>query len=172
MGFNEILKKLFGNKSTRDMKEIQPWVQKIKDAYPAIQQLDNDALRAKTLELKEYIKKSASEERRQIDELKKQVAKLYKEIDALKEGRLKLIQEKNELELALKEAEKHVCLQPDDKCLQRLNPNDHCRLRKILRGEYTKDHPDAILTEEDMKRLPADSGNNGNEGDKGKKEES
>ena len=73
MGFNEILKKLFGNKSTRDMKEIQPWVQKIKDAYPAIQQLDNDALRAKTLELKEYIKKSASEERRQIDELKKQV---------------------------------------------------------------------------------------------------
>ena len=73
MGFNEILKKLFGNKSTRDMKEIQPWVQKIKDAYPAIQQLDNDALRAKTLELKEYIKKSASEERHQIDELKKQV---------------------------------------------------------------------------------------------------
>jgi preprotein translocase subunit SecA len=73
MGFNEILKKLFGNKSTRDMKEIQPWVQKIKDAYPAIQQLDNDALRAKTLELKKYIKKSASEERRQIDELKKQV---------------------------------------------------------------------------------------------------
>ena len=73
MGFNEILKKLFGNKSTRDMKEIQPWVQKIKDAYPAIQQLDNDALRAKTLELKEYIKNSASEERRQIDELKKQV---------------------------------------------------------------------------------------------------
>ena len=108
----------------------------------------------------------------EVDELKKQVAKLYKEIDALKEGRLKLIQEKNELELALKEAEKHVCLQPDDKCLQRLNPNDHCRLRKILRGEYTKDHPDAILTEEDMKRLPADSGNNGNEGDKGKKEES
>ena len=108
----------------------------------------------------------------EVDELKKQVAKLYKEIDALKEGRLKLIQEKNELELALKEAEKHVCLQPDDKCLQRLNPNDHCRLRKILRGGYKEDHPDAILTEEDMKRQPADSGNNGNEGDKGKEEKS
>ena len=108
----------------------------------------------------------------EVDDLKKQVAKLYKEIDALKEGRLKLIQEKNELELALKEAEKHVCLQPDDKCLQRLNPNDHCRLRKILRGEYTKDHPDAILTEEDMKRLPSGVDKPENEGNDKKEEQS
>lgn len=86
----------------------------------------------------------------EVDKLKEQVAKLYKEIDSLKNDRLKLIQENNELKLALKEAEKRVCLQPDDKCLQRLNPNDHCRLRKILRGEYAKDHPDAILTETDM----------------------
>ena len=103
----------------------------------------------------------------EVDELKMQVAKLYKEIDALKEGRLKLIQEKNELELALKEAEKHVCLQPDDKCLQRLNPNDHCRLRKILRGEYVKDHPDAIITASDMKPNPAKAEESGNEENKG-----
>lgn len=88
----------------------------------------------------------------EVDELKKQVAKLYKEIDELKNDRLKLMQENGELKLALKESEKKVCLQPDDRCLQRLNPNDHCRLRKILRGEYGKDHPDAILTEEDMKK--------------------
>ena len=88
----------------------------------------------------------------EVDKLKEQVAKLYTEIDTLKNDRLRLIQENNELKLELKEAEKHVCLQPDDKCLQRLNPNDRCRLRKILRGEYTKDHPDAIITEEDMKR--------------------
>lgn len=86
----------------------------------------------------------------EVDKLKEQVAKLYTEIDSLKSDRLRLIQENGELKLALKEAEKHVCLQPDDKCLQRLNPNDHCRLRKILRGEYTKDHPGAIITEEDM----------------------
>ena len=30
MGFNEFLSSIFGNKSTRDMKEIQPWVEKIK----------------------------------------------------------------------------------------------------------------------------------------------
>ena len=102
----------------------------------------------------------------EVDDLKEQVKKLYKEIDALKEGRLKLIQEKNELELALKEAEKHVCLRPDDKCLQRLNPNDKCRLRKLLRGEYEQDHPDAIITEEDMKKpLNADE-DNGTENNK------
>lgn len=88
----------------------------------------------------------------EVDKLKEQVAKLYTEIDTLKNDRLRLIQENNELKLELKEAEKHVCLQPDDKCLQRLNPNDRCRLRKILRGEYTKDHPEAIITPEDMKK--------------------
>ena len=36
MGFNEFLSSIFGNKSTRDMKEIKPWVEKIKAAYPEI----------------------------------------------------------------------------------------------------------------------------------------
>ena len=35
MGFNEFISKLFGNKAARDMKEIQPWVEKVKKAYPA-----------------------------------------------------------------------------------------------------------------------------------------
>lgn len=52
MGFNEFLSSIFGNKSTRDMKEIKPWVEKIKAAYLEIEKLDNDALRAKTEELK------------------------------------------------------------------------------------------------------------------------
>lgn len=30
MGFNEFLSSVFGNKSTRDMKEIKPWVEKSK----------------------------------------------------------------------------------------------------------------------------------------------
>ena len=36
MGFNEFLSSIFGNKSTRDMKEIKPWVEKIKAAYPGL----------------------------------------------------------------------------------------------------------------------------------------
>lgn len=52
MGFNEFIGKLFGNKATRDMKEIKPWVDKIKAVYPEIAKLSNDELRAKTEELK------------------------------------------------------------------------------------------------------------------------
>ena len=76
MGLNDFLKKLFGNKSTRDMKEIQPWVKKINDAYPAIEKLSNDELRAKTNELKKYIKDSALEEEAKIKELKEKVETL------------------------------------------------------------------------------------------------
>ena len=56
MNFNKILQSLFGNKSTRDMKLIQPLVEKVKEAYPAIKALSNDELRAKTKEIQKYIK--------------------------------------------------------------------------------------------------------------------
>ena len=79
-----------------------------------------------------------------------EVDELYKRLHQLEGERLELIRRNNELEIQLKEAEKHVCLQPDDKCLRRLNPDDKCRLRKLLRGEYLKDHPDAIISDEDM----------------------
>ena len=70
MDINKLLSKIFGNKSTRDMKEIQPWVEKIKKAEPAIQALDNDALRAKTQELKNAIQSSANDIKDKIAELK------------------------------------------------------------------------------------------------------
>ena len=91
MGFNQFLSSIFGNKSTRDMKEIQPWVNKVKAVYPEIQQLDNDALRAKTQELKDYIRNSAAEQRAKVDELKAKVEsteledreELFNQIDKL-----------------------------------------------------------------------------------------
>ena len=70
MGFNAFLSSIFGNKSARDMKETQPWVDKIKAAYPEVEKLDNDALRAKTQELKVYIYESANEQRSKVEELK------------------------------------------------------------------------------------------------------
>ena len=73
MGFNEFLSSVFGNKANRDMKEIKPWVDKIKAAYPVVAALDNDALRAKTEELKEYIRNSATEQRAKVEELKANV---------------------------------------------------------------------------------------------------
>ena len=73
MGFNEFLSSIFGNKATRDMKEIKPWVDKVKAAYPEIAALDNDALRAKTEELKAYIRNSAAKQRSKVEELKASV---------------------------------------------------------------------------------------------------
>ena len=43
MGFFNILQSLFGNKSTHDMKLIQPIVESVKAAYPEIEALDNDS---------------------------------------------------------------------------------------------------------------------------------
>ena len=73
MGFNDFLSKIFGNKSTRDMKEIQPWVEKVKAAYENISKLSNDELRAKTEELKQIIRDSAAKENEQLAKLKAQI---------------------------------------------------------------------------------------------------
>ena len=73
MGFNDFLSKLFGNKATRDMKEIVPWVDKVKAAYPAISQLSNDDLRAKTKELQKFVKDSAADVSAKIADLKAKV---------------------------------------------------------------------------------------------------
>lgn len=70
MGFNSFLKSLFGDKSSRDMKLIQPIVEKIKAAYPEIQALSNDELRAKTKEIQAFVQKSAEKEKQEIDKLK------------------------------------------------------------------------------------------------------
>lgn len=70
MRFNNIISKIFGNKAQRDLNEVNPLVKKIKEAYPAIEQLSNDALRAKTKELEQRIKDYVAEEEAQIAELK------------------------------------------------------------------------------------------------------
>ncbi len=73
MGFNEFLSSIFGNKSSRDMKEIKPWVEKVKAVYPEVAKLDNDGLRAKTEELKAYIRNSATQQREKVEKLKASV---------------------------------------------------------------------------------------------------
>ncbi|WP_278704909.1 preprotein translocase subunit SecA [Parabacteroides goldsteinii] len=71
MGFNEFMTKLFGNKSQRDLKEITPYVDKIKAVYPSIQKLSNDELRAKTDEIKQRIQDYVADERKQVEDLRK-----------------------------------------------------------------------------------------------------
>lgn len=73
MGFNSFLKSLFGDKSTRDLKQTQPVVEKVKAVYPEIKALSNDALRAKTKEIQAYVRDSAAEQKKQIEALKAKI---------------------------------------------------------------------------------------------------
>ena len=52
MAISDILKKLFGSKADRDMKEVKPVLDQVLAAYETIDKLSNDALRARTEELK------------------------------------------------------------------------------------------------------------------------
>ena len=70
MNFNKILKSLFGDKSTRDMKLIQPFVEQAKAAAVKVESLDNDALRQRTKELQKQVQDSANPQKAKIAELK------------------------------------------------------------------------------------------------------
>ena len=102
MNFNKFLKSLFGDKSSRDMKLIQPLVEKIKAASPEIEQLDNDALRAKTKEIQQRIQSSAQEQKAQIAAIKETIentpiderAELFEQIDKLEKEILEIYEDK------------------------------------------------------------------------------
>ena len=75
MNFKSIISTIFGSKFSRDMKEIQPWVEKCKAAQEALKDLSNDELRERTLKLREQIQGSVSEQEAKIAELEAERAK-------------------------------------------------------------------------------------------------
>ena len=70
MNFTKILRSLFGDKSSRDMKLIQPLVEKVKAVYPEVQKFDNDALRQRTKDIQHFVQDSANEQKQEIEKLK------------------------------------------------------------------------------------------------------
>ena len=70
MNFNKILRSLFGDKSTRDMKLIQPLVEKVKAVYPEVQKFDNDQLRQRTKDIQRQVQDSAQKQKEEIEKLK------------------------------------------------------------------------------------------------------
>ena len=96
MNFNKILKSLFGDKSTRDMKKIQPVVEKIKAAYDEIDKLSNDELRAKTKEIQQKVQDAGKELRQQQADLRAKIEdtpidereKIFTQIDKLHDEEL------------------------------------------------------------------------------------
>ena len=91
MNFNKFLRSLFGDKSSRDMKLIQPLVEKVKAVYPEVQKLDNDQLRQRTKEIQRQVQDSAQKQKEEIDKLKATIedtpiderAEIFAQIDKL-----------------------------------------------------------------------------------------
>ncbi|MBQ6236945.1 MAG: preprotein translocase subunit SecA [Bacteroidales bacterium] len=88
------LSKLFGSKSQRDLREVNPFLEATLKVYPSIKELTNDQLRAKTIEFKERIQNEISEEESELASLRKRIEEeydmpvdekeqLYKRIDEL-----------------------------------------------------------------------------------------
>ena len=73
MDIIKFLKSLFGDKSSRDMKLIQPLVEKVKAVSPEIEKLDNDALRQRTKQIQQKVQASANEQKASIAELKAKI---------------------------------------------------------------------------------------------------
>ncbi|MDR0795427.1 MAG: preprotein translocase subunit SecA [Tannerella sp.] len=103
MGFSDLMTKFFGNKSQRDLKEISPYITKIKAVYPSIEALSNDELRAKSKEIRKHVLIYTNQERERIAELRSGIEEremedreaIWAEIDGIE----KQISEKYEIVL-------------------------------------------------------------------------
>ena len=91
MDISKILVKLFGDKKSRDLKAYRPLVEMVIKAYPAVQALSNDELRARSAEIRKYVIDSVADLRGQIDELRARIpstdiqdrAPIFSQIDKL-----------------------------------------------------------------------------------------
>jgi preprotein translocase subunit SecA len=96
----EFISKLFGSKSDRDVKSIQPIVEKIKIEFSRLDGISNDELRAKTIAFKETIKQGLVEIDAELQEIKDRIegnpdldvsekVELYTQVDKLEKDRNK-----------------------------------------------------------------------------------
>src|ERR1700744_2212184 len=96
----EFISKVFGSKSERDVKSIQPIVEKIKSEFSKLDGISNDDLRAKTIDFKETIKQGLAEIDAELQEIKDRIEKnpemdvaekceRYTQIDKLEKDRNK-----------------------------------------------------------------------------------
>lgn len=95
-------KKILGSKADRDLKEITPIVDSIKQIFPNLEGLSNDELRNKTVEFKAKINEKIASELEEIKTIKAQIEEekdidakdtLYKRIDEIESGTAGQIEE-------------------------------------------------------------------------------
>ena len=96
MGFSDILKSLFGNKSTRDLKKIMPVVEKINAVYPEIEKLTNDELRSRIDAVRQRLQESVADKKAEIAQVKEEIERtdydlrepLWARVDKMEQERL------------------------------------------------------------------------------------
>jgi preprotein translocase subunit SecA len=103
MAITNFLRRFFGSKSQRDIKEILPLLNKIRETYTVIEKLSNDQLRAKTSELSDLVRNAVKEKEERILELKQQVEsgnleienveEIYRDIDKIEKEIIETIEE-------------------------------------------------------------------------------
>jgi preprotein translocase subunit SecA len=103
MAISNFLRKFFGSKSQRDIKEILPVLGKIRESYAEIEKLSNDQLRLKTAEIKDHVHNTIREKEESIQELKLQVESavldiekienIYHEIDRIEKEIIDVLEE-------------------------------------------------------------------------------
>ena len=102
MGLSDILKSMFGNKSTRDLKKITPIVNQIKAIYPEIDALDIDSLRQRTASIRQMLNESVQDKRDEIDRIKAEIETLdyeereplWKKVDDIQKDILDVLEDK------------------------------------------------------------------------------
>ena len=102
MGLSDILKSMFGNKSTRDLKKLTPIVKQIKDIYPEIDALDIDSLRQRTADIRQQLNDSVQDKRDEIDRIKAEIETLeyeereplWKKVDDIQKEILAVLEDK------------------------------------------------------------------------------
>ncbi|HRU86807.1 MAG TPA: preprotein translocase subunit SecA, partial [Tenuifilum sp.] len=93
MGLSNFLTKFFGTKSDRDLRELMPIVNKIREAYPRYTTLTNDQLREETDRLRKVVRDYIAEDEAKVEQLKAQMEsdeidyeekeRVYKEVERL-----------------------------------------------------------------------------------------
>ena len=101
---NKGLRKILGSKSEKDLKKLQPYVNKINNEYKTLSKISDQDLRNKTKYFKEEINKELEQTSEEILNLKKsykssgeEIEKkenILNQIDKLKESQIKIIEDK------------------------------------------------------------------------------
>ena len=142
MSFNSFLSKLFGNKSTRDLKEIQPIINKIKAIEPELKNLSADELRRRIQAVRDDIAAATAADEKRVAEIRAEVETIH-------------VDKRQPLWDELDKCEKHILDTIEDKLNEHL-PVVFATLRETA-ARFAA-NPEVVVTATDLDRELAAQG--------------